>query len=72
MEQGRGMNDKLWILTLFMSNGRDVEAEFDNPGDALDTALDLSEKDDRVMGYRIKPIKFNGGRNEKMALRCLD
>ncbi|EPY5393236.1 transporter [Shigella sonnei] len=56
------MNDKLWLLTLFMSNGRDVEAEFDNPSDALETALDLSEKDDRVLGYRIKPIKFNGGR----------
>ncbi|HBB2114802.1 TPA: transporter [Escherichia coli] len=51
------MNDKLWRLTLFMSNGRDIEAEFDNPGDALETALDLSGKDDRVLGYRIKPIK---------------
>lgn len=51
------MNDKLWRLTLFMSNGRNIEAEFDNPSDALETALDLSEKDDRVLGYRIKPIK---------------
>lgn len=56
------MGDKLWLLTLFMSNGRDVDAEFDNPDDALETAIDLSEKYDRVIGYRIKPIEFNGGR----------
>ncbi|EFS9388025.1 transporter [Escherichia coli] len=54
------MDDKMWRLTLFMSDGRDVEAEFDNPSDALETALDLSEKDDRVLGYRIKPIKRGG------------
>lgn len=56
------MGDKLWLLTLFMSNGRDVDAEFDNPDDALETAIDLSEKYDRVIGYRIKPIELNGGR----------
>ncbi|EPC5843711.1 transporter [Escherichia coli] len=66
------MNDKLWRLTLFMSNGRDIEAEFDNPGDALETALDLSEKDDRVLGYRIKPIKSGDQQNAKIPSRCMD
>lgn len=55
------MNNKMWRLTVFMTGNKNITADFDNPDDAIDTAFDLMEKDSRVIGYQIRPIKFNGG-----------
>lgn len=52
---------KMWQLTIFMTGNENITTDFDNPDDAIDTAFDLMEKDSRVIGYRIRPIKFNGG-----------
>lgn len=49
------MTEKLWKLTVFLTDGREkVIALYDDEGEALIDALELSE-DDRVWGYRIKP-----------------
>ncbi|EEW1027233.1 hypothetical protein QSE64_001080 [Escherichia coli] len=48
---------KLWRLTVFMTGNENITADFDNPDDAIDTAFELMEKDNRIIGYRIRPIK---------------
>lgn len=54
------MTEKLWKLTVFMTDGRGkVIALYDDEGEALIDALELSE-DDRVLGYQIKPVKYEG------------
>ncbi|WP_252371879.1 transporter [Escherichia coli] len=54
------MTEKLWKLTVFMTDGREkVIALYDDEGEALIDALELSE-DDRVLGYQIKPVKYEG------------
>lgn len=48
---------KLWKLTLFMNDGSErLIALYDDEGEAIIDALELSE-DNRVFGYRIKPVK---------------
>lgn len=51
------MTEKLWKLTVFMTDGREkVIALYDDEGETLIDALELAE-DDRVLGYRIEPVK---------------
>lgn len=55
------MADKVWRLTLFMNDGSErLIALYDDEGEALIDALELSE-DDRVLGYRIKPEVYERG-----------
>ncbi|EFB2693590.1 transporter [Escherichia coli O157:H7] len=51
------MTEKLWKLTVFMTDGREkVIALYDDEGEALVDALLLAE-DDRLLGYQIEPVK---------------
>ncbi|EJY0670424.1 transporter [Escherichia coli] len=51
------MVDKVWRLKVFLADGREMTvALYKDEGEALTDALLLAE-DDRVLGYRIEPIK---------------
>ncbi|HCJ5618339.1 TPA: transporter [Escherichia coli] len=51
------MADKVWRLKVFLSDGREMTvALYKDEGEALTDALLLAE-DDRVLGYRIEPVK---------------
>lgn len=51
------MDDKAWRLTVFLSDGREMlVALYKDEGEALTDALLLAE-DERVLGYRIEPVK---------------
>lgn len=52
------MADKVWRLTVFLADGREkVIALYEDEGEALTDALLLAD-DDRVLGYRIEPVKW--------------
>lgn len=51
------MDDKVWRLTVFLADGRKMTmALYKDEGEALTDALLLAE-DERVLGYRIEPVK---------------
>ena len=51
------MDDKVWRLTVFLSDGREMlVALYKDEGEALTDALLLAE-DERVLGYRLEPVK---------------
>ena len=51
------MDDKVWRLTVFLADGREMTvALYKDEGEALTDALLLAE-DERVFGYRIEPVK---------------
>ncbi len=51
------MDDKVWRLTVFLTDGRKMTvALYKDEGEALTDALLLAE-DERVLGYRIEPVK---------------
>lgn len=51
------MADKVWRLTVFLSDGREMlVALYKDEGEALVDALLLSE-DERVLGYEIEPVE---------------
>lgn len=53
------MADKVWRLKVFLSDGREMTvALYKDEGEALTDALLLAE-DDRVLGYRIEPVKWD-------------
>ncbi|HHU2781732.1 TPA: transporter [Escherichia coli] len=52
------MDDKVWRLKVFLVDGREMTvALYKDEGEALTDALSLAE-DERVLGYRIKPVKW--------------
>lgn len=51
------MADKVWRLTVFLADGREMTVSlYKDEGEALTDALLLAD-DDRVLGYRIEPVK---------------
>nr|DAQ46568.1 MAG TPA: hypothetical protein [Caudoviricetes sp.] len=51
------MADKVWRLKVFLSDGREMTvALYKDEGEALTDALLLAE-DERVLGYKLEPIK---------------
>ena len=51
------MDDKVWRLTVFLADGREMlVALYKDEGEALTDAL-LLAKDERVLGYRLEPVK---------------
>ncbi|HFE4458993.1 TPA: transporter [Escherichia coli] len=51
------MDDKVWRLAVFLADGRKMTvALYKDEGEALTDALLLAE-DERVLGYRIEPVK---------------
>ena len=67
------MADKVWRLTVFLSGGREMTiALYKDEGEALIDALLIAE-DDRVLGYRIEPVKWEViTKNEKIQIRRVD
>lgn len=67
------VDDKVWRLTVFLSDGREMTvALYKDEGEALTDALLLAE-DERVLGYRIKPVKWEViTKNEKIQVRRVD
>ncbi|EOU7726618.1 TPA: transporter [Escherichia coli] len=67
------MADKVWRLKVFLTDGREMTvALYKDEGEALIDALLLAE-DDRVLGYRIEPVKWEViTKNEKIQLRRVD
>lgn len=52
------VTDKVWRLTVFLTDGREMTvALYKDEGEALIDALLLAD-DDRVLGYRIEPVKW--------------
>lgn len=67
------MTDKVWRLKVFLTDGREMTvALYKDEGEALIDALLLAE-DDRVLGYRIEPVKWEViTKNEKIQVRRVD
>lgn len=67
------MADKVWRLTVFLADGREMTvALYKDEGEALTDALLLAE-DERVLGYRIAPVKWEViTKNEKIQVRRVD
>lgn len=67
------MADKVWRLKVFLTDGREMTvALYKDEGEALIDALLLAE-DDRVLGYRIEPVKWEViTKNAKIQLRRVD
>lgn len=67
------MDDKVWRLTVFLTDGRKMTvALYKDEGEALTDALLLAE-DERVLGYRIEPVKWEVvAKNEKIQIRRVD
>ncbi|ELT3574929.1 transporter [Escherichia coli] len=67
------MDDKVWRLTVFLADGRKMTvALYKDEGEALTDALLLAE-DERVLGYRIEPVKWEVvAKNEKIQIRRVD
>ncbi|HCS8306374.1 TPA: transporter [Escherichia coli] len=67
------MADKVWRLRVFLTDGREMTvALYKDEGEALIDALLLAD-DDRVLGYRIEPVKWEVvTKNEKIQVRRVD
>ena len=67
------MADKVWRLMVFLADGREMTvALYKDEGEALTDALLLAE-DERVLGYRIAPVKWEViTKNEKIQVRRVD
>lgn len=67
------MDDKVWRLAVFLADGREMTvALYKDEGEALTDALLLAE-DERVLGYRIEPVKWEVvAKNEKIQIRRVD
>lgn len=67
------MDDTVWRLKVFLTDGREMTvALYKDEGEALIDALLLAD-DDRVLGYRIEPVKWEVvTKNEKIQVRRVD
>lgn len=67
------MDDTVWRLKVFLIDGREMTvALYKDEGEALIDALLLAD-DDRVLGYRIEPVKWEVvTKNEKIQVRRVD
>ncbi|EIG9177905.1 transporter [Escherichia coli] len=67
------MDDTVWRLKVFLTDGRGMTvALYKDEGEALIDALLLAD-DDRVLGYRIEPVKWEVvTKNEKIQVRRVD